>query len=222
MRIVTVLNQKGGVGKSTVVMNLAAVAAKHSRVLVVDLDPSQRTLTDWAETADEQGIALPFDFTDENDPDVLRQLRAADNWDTIFVDTPGNLEPSAAERIGIVLDSTDFAVLPLEPQPASIRPLLRTIRSLVEPRNIPYRAVISRVGRNEASYSRKDETLAALESAGVPHLNTWIREYIAHSDAQGTGEVVSNYASTRNTSLAVDDFMSAALELTTIWANEGK
>ncbi|MEG8037671.1 ParA family protein [Sphingomonas sp. LR61] len=68
MRIVTVLNQKGGVGKSTVVMNLAAIAAKHSRVLVVDLDPSQRTLTDWAETADEQGIALPFDFTDENDP----------------------------------------------------------------------------------------------------------------------------------------------------------
>lgn len=222
MRIVTVLNQKGGVGKSTVVMNLAAVAAKHSRVLVVDLDPSQRTLTDWAETADEQGISLPFDFTDENDPEVLRQLRAADSWDTIFVDTPGNLEPSAAERIGIVLDSTDFAVLPLEPQPASIRPLLRTIKSLVEPRRIPYRAVISRVGRNEASYSRKDETLKALDSAEIPHLNTWIREYIAHSDAQGTGEVVSNYASTRNTSLAVDDFMSAALELTTIWANEGK
>ena len=67
MRIVAVLNQKGGVGKSNVVMNLAAVAADHSRVLVVDTDHLQRTASDWAETAEKNERPLPFDFTDEGE-----------------------------------------------------------------------------------------------------------------------------------------------------------
>lgn len=118
------------------------MAPPYSRVLVVDLDldPGQRTLTDWAETADEQGKNLPFDFADENDPAVLAKLRTAYKWDTIFVDTPGNLEPSASERIGLVLDQSDFALLPMATHRASVRPLLRSIRALVEPRGVAWGA----------------------------------------------------------------------------------
>lgn len=55
MRIITVINAKGGVGKSTVAMNLAAAFARQrSRVLLSDLDP-QAQLTEWLDAGD--GVA---------------------------------------------------------------------------------------------------------------------------------------------------------------------
>ncbi|WP_434156869.1 ParA family protein [Clavibacter michiganensis] len=77
MRIVAVVQQKGGVGKTTIAVNLAAVTAEHSRVLVVDADHVQHSATDWAEASEAEGAtAWPFDFTDDARPEVLSQLRA--------------------------------------------------------------------------------------------------------------------------------------------------
>ncbi|MCA9427442.1 MAG: ParA family protein, partial [Candidatus Omnitrophica bacterium] len=47
MKVITVINAKGGCGKSTIAMNLAsALAGSRSRTLLLDLDP-QAQVTEW-------------------------------------------------------------------------------------------------------------------------------------------------------------------------------
>ena len=89
MRIIAIANQKGGVGKTTVTMQLGAALSRRHRVLVVDVDRQQSTVW-WAENVRDR---LPFDFAGNQHPNVLTRLRELRvEYDFVLVDTPGSLE----------------------------------------------------------------------------------------------------------------------------------
>ena len=139
-----VASQKGGVGKTTIAVNLAAVTSDvlrgdpdHSPVLVVSTDPQASTIW-WADRV--QG--LPFDFVQaDQSPGDLSKLKYIAQYQHIFVDTPGSLENG--HILHAALESADDVIVPMLPEPLAFDPTARTIEQVIEPRGLTYHVVLN-------------------------------------------------------------------------------
>jgi chromosome partitioning protein len=206
-RIVAVANQKGGVGKTTVTMQIAAALSRRLRVLVVDVDPQQSTAW-WAENA---GDALPFDYAALPAlADVARLSELGDRYDLTVVDTPGSLED--VRTLETALDLADFAIVPLPPEPLAVNPTVRTISRLIEPRHVSYAVLLNRIDSRIPSQLRDWEHLLDT-TLGVPRFAGYLRQYRVHSNAPLTGGVITATPDTRRTAAAIWDAMSVGFEL---------
>ncbi|MEH0110605.1 ParA family protein [Tersicoccus sp. MR15.9] len=216
MRVVSVVNQKGGTGKTTMAVNLAAIFSQHARVLLVDVDP-QKSATFWATVAEEAGDGggLSFDVVSETDPDVLKDMRKVDEYDTIVVDTPGNLVE--VDVLKSVANASDFVVMPTEPAPLSMPPLINTYRTVVEPAGVDYRVVITKV--DSRSLTDAADTQELLRGSGLLVCKSYVRSYKVHERAPLAGQAATTYESTRHAIKAAGDFKDVANELLSIWAN---
>lgn len=208
MKTISLMNQKGGMGKTTVTMQLAAALSRRHRVLVVDVDPQQSTVW-WAENAERH---LPFDFAGSQHPSVLSRLSHLDHeYDFVIVDTPGSLEDT--RTLEIVVDASDFVIVPLAPEPLAVEPTMRTIQRFIEPRGVRCAVLLNRIdprihGQLETWKELLDVTL------GVPRFDACLRQYKAQADASVLGSLVTTVRDNRSTQGAIWDVTRLGLEVT--------
>lgn len=202
--------QKGGVGKTTITVNLAAVldevlAKRDAAVLVVGTDP-QRSMDWWASRV---GDDIPFAYTETSDPSDIAKLRQLD-YAHVFVDTPGSLENE--HILQSVIEHCDDVIVPITTEPLTFVPADTTIQRLVKPSGKPYWVVINlwdpRDGRTDL-----DDTIGFVDRKGWPRMQTVIRRYKLHSRAAAEGLVCTQYAKSRVGLEATGDMMRLALEL---------
>lgn len=208
-----VANQKGGVGKTTVTVNLAAVTVnvlggdpKNPPVLVVSTDPQASSVW-WANRVE----GLPFDFTQyDGDSDQLTKLRDMEKYAHIFVDTPGNLEDK--NILAKALAGADDVIVPMPPEPLAFDPTARTISHVLAPRQIPYRVVVNAWDPRDGE-ADLEQTREYIAAQGWPVANVVVRRYKVHTRAAADGRVVTQYPKNRTSMEAREDFFRLALEL---------
>ena len=117
MAIIAVAGQKGGVGKSTIVGNLAAEFAAMGRsVIVLDADP-QHSLAAWAAQGDGM-LSRCVERVKGSGAEALRaKARAAEKTvDIVLIDTPPGI-PETAYQAALV---ADLVLLPCGPSPLDL------------------------------------------------------------------------------------------------------
>lgn len=154
-KVITIAQQKGGAGKTTLAAHIAvALSQKGNRVAVIDIDP-QGSLTHWHKIREERfgegytGLTFTAVSGWRVGGEVTRLRRQSDY---VIIDSPPHTETEARSAIR----SADIIVIPVQPSPTDLWATKATL-DLAKHEKIPVRVVLNRVAAN----SRLAQTIAA-------------------------------------------------------------
>jgi chromosome partitioning protein len=121
--IILVGHQKGGVGKSTIAVNIAVeFSSKGKSVIIVEADPTVMTSSTWAKDREDGGYSP---ITTVRQTGNLRGtlLDLAGKYDVVIVDAPGK----DSSEMRTAMTAADLILVPIPPS----QPDLDTTQSLV-------------------------------------------------------------------------------------------
>ena len=145
-KVITISQQKGGAGKTTIAAHLAvALMQKRNKVAIIDIDP-QGSLTMWhkirAEKFGEDYTGLYFSATAgwRINSEIANLKR---EYDYIIIDSPPHTETDSKSAIR----AADLILIPVQPSPTDLWATRKTI-SIAENERIPYFVILNRVNNN--------------------------------------------------------------------------
>lgn len=114
----TVASNKGGVGKTTTAIHIAAYLQTLAPTLLVDNDPN-RSATGWASRSEN---ALPFRVVDVN-----QSLKVGRDYEHVVFDTKARPD---REELKTLAEGCDWMIIPTTPDAMSIEALMGTVDML--------------------------------------------------------------------------------------------
>ncbi len=113
MPVIAVVGNKGGAGKTTLSINLAAGLAKQYSIAVVDADP-QGSALQWRAFADHQDSIPVYEANDAIAEQVTELLQ---DFRYVVIDCPPSV---LAPQTNAVLEFGDLALIPVQPSPVDL------------------------------------------------------------------------------------------------------
>lgn len=186
--ILALLNQKGGVGKTTLALAIAGEwAMQGRRVILIDADP-QGSALDWSEMRAREGLPRLFSVIGLARDTLHREAPAlARDADLVVIDGP----PRVAGLMRSALLATDMVLIPVQPSPfdgwASAEMLALISEARIYRPELVARFVLNRCGARTVLARDTAETLADHDP---PALASRIGQRIAFAAAAQSGRIV--------------------------------
>ena len=179
MKTVALIAQKGGVGKTTLAVNLAVASGLRSAIF--DLDP-QESAAIWA---DRRKSDLPHvEFLTERR--LAEGLKAAErgSFDLAIIDTP----PAAGPQAFSAAQSANLILIPCRPSLVDLDAIRRTSQ-LIKSLNIPAFVVFNAAPHSATTLL--EDARAIAEEAGLSAAPTVLRERSAYRASWPLGKGVT-------------------------------
>ncbi|MGB5770843.1 MAG: ParA family protein [Crocosphaera sp.] len=173
--IITVASFKGGVGKTTTAIHLAAYLSAITPTLLIDGD-TNRSASGWAKRGQ-----LPFTVIDER-----QAAKYARNYDHILIDTQARPEQ---EDLKALADGCDLLIIPSTPDALALDAMMLTVDALKQLGSDRYKILLTVIPPKPSRDG--EEARAMLTKAGLPLFKTGIRRLVAFQKAALAGVPVA-------------------------------
>lgn len=203
--IISFVNQKGGVGKTTSAINIAAsLKRRNYKIGFIDADP-QGSATHWHAVEDNNA----FDVLHHPQPISKREIdELSQNYDYLVIDAP----PAFGDITKSILAVTDLSIIPLSPSSLDIWSCKGTLEMVNEARvenpDLDVRLLINRKIPGTRVGREARDSLAVFD---MEILSSELCQRVAYIDAMTSGVSVMQYAPN---SKAADEVESLCDEIT--------